>query len=39
LYEKYNLEFSPKILLVDLKKAAQDEFLAVFPNSKIKFCI
>ncbi|KAE9526500.1 hypothetical protein AGLY_013148 [Aphis glycines] len=38
LCEKYNLEFSPKILLVDFEKAAHDGFLAVFPNSKIKCC-
>jgi hypothetical protein len=38
LSEKYNLEFSPKILVVDFEKAAHDGFLAVFPNSKIKCC-
>jgi len=39
LCEKYNLEFSPQTrLLVNFKKSAHDEFLAVFPNSKIKFC-
>jgi len=36
LCEKYNLEFSPKTLIVDFKKAAHDGFLAAFANSNSK---